>query len=185
MTHGDIFILADDPDAARAAAEQLFQDVKKELSQVIPASAEVLHIGATAIPGCLTKGDVDIVVRVDPVDFAEADIRIAKQFARNDDSVCNVEFAAFEDKDRTPHLGIQLTAKGGAFDFFHRFADALRKNPEVVKQYNDLKRTHSNRPMATYRVAKDAFIANVLSTYTTLDPRTKLQLGLEPKSCRG
>lgn len=185
MAHRDIFTLVENPDAARASAEQLFRDVKKELSQVVPASAEILHVGATAIPGCLTKGDLDIVVRVDLVEFAEADFRIAEHFARNQESVRNVEFAAFEDKDRTPHLGIQLTAKGGAFDFFHCFSDALRKNPEIVQRYNDLKRTYRNHPMANYRAAKDAFIVDVLRTQTTLDPGCKPKLDLELKSFRG
>ena len=54
MAHGDTFTLAPDLEAARLAAQQLFDAVRKELTHVLPPSAQVLHVGATAIPGCLT-----------------------------------------------------------------------------------------------------------------------------------
>jgi len=34
--------------------------------------AEIIHIGSTAVHGCLTKGDIDILVRVKPTDFPDA-----------------------------------------------------------------------------------------------------------------
>src|SRR4030095_4363123 len=104
-----------------------------------PGSAEVLHTGATAVPGCLTKGDLDIVVRVDRVDFAASEALLADRFRRNTGSIRTDEFAAFEDPDRSPHLGVQLTVKGGALDDFHRFAETLRQDPLLVRRYNDLK----------------------------------------------
>lgn len=66
MAHDDTLKLAPDPEVARGAAETLFRMVASELAAVLPSSAEVLHIGATAVPGCLTKGDLDIAVRVRP-----------------------------------------------------------------------------------------------------------------------
>jgi GrpB-like predicted nucleotidyltransferase (UPF0157 family) len=171
MTHGDVFFLAADSDAARVAAERLFDDVKDLLTQVLTPSSDILHVGATAIPGCLTKGDLDIVVRVNPVDFAEAEIQIAKHFARNEGSIRTAEFAAFEAETLTPHLGLQLTSKGSAFDFFHRFAEALRTDPDLVRRYNDLKLAYQARPMADYRAAKDAFIAEALRLHTALHGR--------------
>lgn len=162
MANDDIFTLADDPEAARAAADRLFMEVKRTLTKLLPASAEVLHVGATAVPGCLTKGDLDIVVRVEPADFSDADHLIGNYVARNPGSARTAEFAAFEDESRTPHLGIQLTTKGGALDVFHRFAEALRADARLVRRYNELKLAFRHQPMAIYRAEKDAFVAEVL-----------------------
>lgn len=162
MAQPDLFILADDAGAARQAAASLFERVRTRLAVILPASAEVLHIGATAIPGCLTKGDLDIVVRVDPTDFVTAEAGLAAAFGRNAGSIRTDAFAAFEDADCRPPLGIQLTAKDGVLDVFHRFADALRADPELLARYNALKLAHHTRPMARYRAEKDAFVSEVL-----------------------
>ncbi|MEL6062513.1 MULTISPECIES: GrpB family protein [unclassified Methylobacterium] len=163
MTNEGLFRLADS-DAARAAAERLFRAVRDELRPQLPASAEIRHVGATAIPGCLTKGDLDVVVRVARADFADADERLARLFARNEGSTRTDAFSAFADATRAPHLGVQLTVQGGALDLFRLFADALRSDPALVERYNALKLAHQNKPMAPYRAAKDAFIASVLNT---------------------
>ncbi|WP_049766101.1 GrpB family protein [Rhodopseudomonas palustris] len=162
MADSDVFRLTSDDQQARRAAERLFGEVTRELGSMLPASAEVLHVGATAVPGCLTKGDLDIVVRVERGDFLAVESRFAKFFPRNAGSIRSDEFAAFADAARTPHLGIQLTTKGGAFDHFHRFIAALRADPELVRRYNALKLAHHNQPMDRYRAAKHAFIAEVL-----------------------
>ena len=131
---------------------------------MLPAAAEIRHIGATAVPGCLTKGDLDIVIRVAAEDFRQTEAVLASRFARNSGSVRTDTFSAFEDKSRAPDLGVQLTVIGGPFDVFHRFVEALLLSPRLVEDYNALKRAHDNGDMAVYRAAKDAFIARVLST---------------------
>ncbi len=163
MAHDETLKLAPDSDAARDAAETLFRMVASELAAVLPPSAEVLHIGATAVPGCLTKGDLDIVIRVDRVDFPAAQALLIGRLSRNGGSVRTDEFAAFEDADRSPHLGVQLTIKGGALDIFHHFVEALRADPALVRRYNDIKQRFRDRPMVDYRAAKDAFIGEVLA----------------------
>lgn len=114
------------------------------------------------MPGCLTKGDLDIVVRVQREDFQAAEAALAARYARNSGSVRTNEFAAFEDETCTPHLGIQLTVKGGGVDVFHQFAAALRADPALVKRYNELKLAHDGQPMDRYRAAKDAFVTDAL-----------------------
>jgi GrpB-like predicted nucleotidyltransferase (UPF0157 family) len=137
---------------------------RKELATLLPPSAEILHIGATAIPGSLTKGDLDIVVRVARSDFVNAERVLASRFARNSGSVRTEEFAAYEDDERSPHLGIQLTIMGGTIDVFHHFVEALRGNSDLVRHYNEIKLSCSGQPMADYRAAKDIFIGRVLAS---------------------
>jgi GrpB-like predicted nucleotidyltransferase (UPF0157 family) len=158
----EVFELAPDVAAARAAAESLFASICAELAAMLPASADIRHVGATAIPGCLTKVDLDIVVRIDPQDFALADHALEARFKRNLGSVRTASFAAFEDTGASPHLGVQLVAVGSEYDDFHRFAEALRADPVLVGAYNRLKQAWHGKPMDEYRAAKDAFIARAL-----------------------
>jgi GrpB-like predicted nucleotidyltransferase (UPF0157 family) len=154
-----------DPERAREEAERLFEAVSKSLDAILPPTADIRHIGATALHGCLTKGDLDIVVRVPAVDFQAADAALASRYARNDGSIRTTTFSAFEDSSSRPHLGIQLAVIDGPSDFFHQFVEALRQSPPLVEEYNTLKRAYDGSAMATYRVAKDAFVERVLAEF--------------------
>jgi GrpB-like predicted nucleotidyltransferase (UPF0157 family) len=161
------FLLHPEPARARAAADDLFERMVAILRPVLPPATDILHVGSTAIPGCLTKGDLDIVVRVRPADFAAADAVLAARLTRNTGSARTDSFAAFEDATTEPHLGVQLAVVGGPFDDFHRFAAALLHDSALVERYNALKTQFHGRPMAEYRAAKDAFIVAVLEARPT------------------
>ena len=161
-----------DTEGARVAAERVFARVSQTLAALLPSSADIRHIGATAVPGCLTKGDLDIVVRVSAKDFLAADAVLASRFARNSGSIRTETFSAFEDPSSQPHLGIQLAVIDGPFDDFHRFTEMLRKSPRLVEEYNALKRAHDGKVMAEYRVAKAAFVERVLADFVHGKPPT-------------
>jgi GrpB-like predicted nucleotidyltransferase (UPF0157 family) len=158
------FVLVD-ANRAREEAQRLFEAVSTFLIGALPLTAEVRHIGATAVPGCLTKGDLDIVVRVALDQFAEIDAVLASHFERNKGSIRSETFSAFEDASSKPHLGIQLVAINGPFDFFHLFVEALERSARLVEEYNALKRRHDGANMALYRKAKDAFVEAVLADF--------------------
>jgi GrpB-like predicted nucleotidyltransferase (UPF0157 family) len=151
-----------DPERARDRAERLFGQIRTSLQSVLPR-ADIRHVGATAIRGCLTKGDLDIVIRIPAEDFPHGEATLSKRFTRNIGSTRTTNFAAFEDASTDPPLGIQLTTINGPFDFFHEFVDALSASPPLVREYNALKSAHEGREMAVYRVAKDAFVERVLA----------------------
>jgi GrpB-like predicted nucleotidyltransferase (UPF0157 family) len=168
MTKSDLppepdFALCPDEAQARVHAEGLFERIAVELRVLLPASADIRHVGATAVPGCLTKGDLDIVARIAAEDFPAADAALAARFARNIGSKRTDSFSSFEDATTMPHLGIQLTIAGGEDDTFHLFIDALRADPQLVAQYNALKRRFDGKPMDVYREAKGAFVRDVVS----------------------
>ena len=156
-----LFRLAD-MEAAREAADRLFEETVRSLRPVLPETAEIHHVGATAIPGCLTKGDLDMVVRVAASDFRTADRALGARYVRNTGSVRTETFSAFEQRESVPPLGIQLTAKGGEQDFFHLFIARLLADPALVARYNALKRRFEGKPMDVYRAAKSDFICQVL-----------------------
>ncbi|MBJ7534414.1 GrpB family protein [Rhodomicrobium vannielii ATCC 17100] len=164
MNNEPTFTLVD-AERAREEAQRLFEAVSTSLKAVLPPTADIRHIGATAVPGCLTKGDLDIVVRVASEDFDNADRVLAHRFARNEGSVCTKTFSAFEDSSSLPPLGLQLAAFDSPFDDFHQFVEALLRSPALVQEYNELKRAHDGGDMAVYRSAKDAFIEKVLADF--------------------
>lgn len=161
MTDEQIFTLVD-TEHASAAAYRLFDSMLPLLTSHLPPSVDIRHIGATAVPGCMTKGDLDILVRIPSEDFLAADDALSKLFARNTGSTRTRDFSAFEDPARIPSLGIQLTAIGGEFDSFHHFVEALLASPQLVAAYNALKRDWDGAAMDDYRKAKDEFIAHAL-----------------------
>lgn len=152
-----------DPGPASAAAWRLFASVQAELAACLPAEATIEHVGATAVPGCLGKGDLDIAVRVPPDRFAACRAVLGRRYPDNPGSVRTADFAAFQDEATEPPLGIQLVALGSELDVFVRFRDRLRTDRALAGHYNALKQAHAGRPMAAYRAAKDAFIAAALA----------------------
>ena len=159
----EIFRLARDTNQAVALANACFDELLPHLMSILPSGTEIRHVGATAVPGCLTKGDLDIAVRVERLAFPAADAILTQQFARNTGSVRTSDFAAFEDAGSHPPLGIQLVVTGSAYDDFHRFADSLRADATLVDAYNVLKRRFNGQPMQDYRDAKGAFVERVLA----------------------
>jgi len=144
----------------RAAA--LFDAELPRIKTLIPA-ALVEHVGATSVPGMLTKGDLDIVVRVSAEQFANAEAALATSYPRNAANWHSDSFASFSVDDSTPPLGVQLCAIDGPEDTFVRLRDLLRSRPSLVERLNTLKRTWHGRPMDEYRVAKGRFIDDVLA----------------------
>jgi len=152
------FQLVGDPAAAASKAQQLFAEVRARLLGILPPGAIIEHIGATAVPGCETKGDLDIVVRVNANAFESSRAELSKLYQTNVGSVETDSFAAFEDLNAALPLGSQLVVKGSEFDNFSAFRDRLIARPDLVQNYNELKRQFHGRPHDEYRLAKSEFI---------------------------
>jgi GrpB-like predicted nucleotidyltransferase (UPF0157 family) len=144
-------------DSVRQRAEAAYERHRTALTSLLP-QAEIEHIGSTAIPGAITKGDLDILVRVSANDFAAAEELLAKHFARNEGSFRSDSFASFCDDAANPPLGIQLVVRGSDLDDFTQFRDALRAEPHLLAEFNALKRECEGMEMDAYRERKAAFI---------------------------
>jgi GrpB-like predicted nucleotidyltransferase (UPF0157 family) len=140
--------------AVRARVAVLFERERRRIAAALP-DAQIEHVGATAIPGALTKGDLDLNVRVAGARFAAAEAALAGLYARNTASDHSATFAAFTDD--ALDLGVQLTAIGSAEDFFLRQRDRLLADPRLCAAYDDLKRRFAGQRMVDYRAAKEAF----------------------------
>lgn len=144
-----------------AEAERLFGEQREILARLI-SGADIQHIGGTAVPGLLTKGDLDINVRVSQNDFL-ADVEILrKNYVINQPENWTNAFASFKDDTSFAlPLGIQVTVIGSPDDHFVKHRDALRNNPALVEEFNKLKRTFDGKSMASYREAKDKFLKSI------------------------
>ena len=140
-----------------AMAEYLFSVVTARLRAILP-HAEILHVGSTAIPGTLTKGDLDIEVRVSSDEFHEADRLLDELFDRNTGSFRSDEFSAFHDSTSNPELGVQLVVVGSVPDNFLAWRHLLECDAELRREYDNLKKRFEGQSMESYRAAKAQFI---------------------------
>lgn len=144
-------------------AQAAFEAVVRELALLLP-DAHVLHIGASAVPGAISKGDVDICVAVNLASHAVAAARLqAAGYTVKSDTLRAPELCMLVSPRRDIDLALQLVASGSAFaaDFVD-FRDALRADASLVERYNALKRQHAMEGPEHYRAAKSRFIESVL-----------------------
>lgn len=144
-------------------AEQLFAEQSARLTALLP-QADIQHVGSTAIPNSLTKGDLDIQIRVAASDFEHAVEVLSRRYELNDGSVSTDSFRAFKDDTTDPPLGVQLTVIDAEFDFFWKFRDVLRNNELYKQKYDTLKSAYNGKDMDDYRNAKNGFFEWLMET---------------------
>ncbi len=152
------------------ASDQLapvIASVLAELHAVISAilpDVRVHHIGATAIPGALTKGDLDVLLRVRRDQFAAAIDLLRLRFPVKQPENWNSDFASFgSNTGFAIPVGIQLVVADSEADFFLFIRDYLLTHPEALTEYNRLKRSHADCSAEEYRRAKSAFFESLLA----------------------
>jgi GrpB-like predicted nucleotidyltransferase (UPF0157 family) len=141
----------------------IFEQESQRIARLIP-EAEIEHIGATAVPGSLTKGDVDILVRVGEQHFDAARKALMAHYTINQPENWTESFASFKD-DRLGALplGVQLVVTGSADDIFAQCRDTLIAQPQQLARLNALKSKFDGRAMEEYRAAKAQFFEQLLS----------------------
>lgn len=123
-------------------------------------NADVHHVGSTGIGTGLTKGDLDICVRVAAGEFERATQRLATRYRRNTGSTWTLTFAAFEDD--AEWVGVQLCVVDGPEDNFVLIRDRLRESPDLLRAYDEIKQRFQGGSMDRYRAEKSAFIERLL-----------------------
>lgn len=138
-------------------ANKVFEDQKRRI-QALLLNADIQHIGSTAIPGSITKGDLDINVRVSKNDFDKA-IEVLKQlYDVNQPENWNDTFASFKDENNLGiDFGLQLSIKDSKYDDFTKLRDVLINDPNLVQEYNQMKQKYEGKGMDEYRKEKANF----------------------------
>ncbi len=151
-------------DAAAPPAERRFAAERAKILAAWPG-ALVEHVGGTAVPGCLTKGDLDIQVRVPEAHFGAAVAALENLYAPDTGNPRSSSIASFAEPEGRPPLGVQVTVIEGPEDHFHALRDLLVARPDLVAALNDLKRGFEGRSMDEYRDAKAAWIVRISSEH--------------------
>jgi GrpB-like predicted nucleotidyltransferase (UPF0157 family) len=138
--------------------------ISTQLAALVP-SGEFHHIGATAIPGSITKGDVDVLRRVEALDFLPAVQSLRSHFAINQPENWTSEFASFADERSFPFpLGVQLVVKASEWDFFIFLVEYFISNPEYLAEYNRIKIESAPLGVVEYRNAKESYLTPIIAS---------------------
>ncbi|WP_413581786.1 GrpB family protein [Bdellovibrio sp. HCB288] len=142
--------------------EAIFSDLKDKIKMALP-NADVEHIGSSAIKGAISKGDLDVLVRVLPPNFEIAISKIKELgFAEKSGTLRTEQLCMLVTDVYNWDVAVQLIAKNSEFEDFVSFRDRLNDDPGLVLAYNQLKLSSRELSPENYRQKKSAFIEMVL-----------------------
>jgi len=150
-----------EPEQYQQKCAELFNSYKKDISILLP-SAKIEHIGSSAIPNAISKGDLDIYIEVksEHFEFAIAHLKtlnfIEKQNTLRTHELCMLESLNNDD------VAFQIVVTDSVFTFFLTFRNKLMDSPALVNEYNQLKLECSHLDHDQYRAIKSDFISRVL-----------------------
>jgi GrpB-like predicted nucleotidyltransferase (UPF0157 family) len=140
----------------------LFEEHRNKILHLVP-TAEVEHIGATSVPGLLTKGDLDLQVSMSPERFNRAIVLLQTEYSDHQLENWTESFASFKyEKNSDIPVGVQLVIQGSESDFFVKSRELLLAQPEKVEELNRLKQCHEDGDMDTYIKHKGEFFTTLL-----------------------
>jgi GrpB-like predicted nucleotidyltransferase (UPF0157 family) len=145
----------------RTRAEALYVQVREHVLRLVP-NAVVEHVGSTSLPDGLTKGDLDVQVRVRSEVFDAACRALATVYQLNPGGFTDGG-RSFKQDSSEPPLGVHVTIIGGPSDIQCTHRDLLRRRPDLRAEYDALKRRFDGGDMDAYREAKNAFFAQLAS----------------------
>ena len=117
------------------------------------------------MPGALTKGDVDLTVRVERGELEPTQAELGRLYAIHQPENWTPTYASFIDPGAIdPPVGVQLVVRGSPDDLlFVTLRDLLRSDPDLLAAYNAFKREHEGTSYAVYTEAKERFWEPVLT----------------------
>lgn len=163
LARGAVKLVPHDP-----AWHELFTAEASVLSQKLGVDVNtVYHVGSTAVPGIAAKPILDIAMSVDSIEIAGIwAVPLATvgywDKGKEQDMPGRRFFAKGPEDNRTVYLHV-VTPK--EFDRLIRFRNTLRANPDLAKQYSQLKQklaAENSTSRTAYTTAKSDFIQSVL-----------------------
>lgn len=151
-----------EPEQYQQRCAQLFNSYQKDISALLPF-AKIEHIGSSAIPNAISKGDLDIYIEVmsEQFEFAIEQLKtlnfIEKQNTLRTHELCMLESLNNDD------VAFQIVVTDSVFTFFLAFKNKLINSPTLVNEYNQLKLQCSHLDPDQYRTIKSDFINRVLN----------------------
>lgn len=150
--------------------KKMFENEKKELVKLFVKEDVIIeHVGSTSVEGLLAKPIVDIAIGVGDFKSVEKYINLLQEIytIKNNDE--NGEILLIKENNlETFYLIHILDRNSDRFKNMLKFRDILRNNPDVLKEYQELKKHLSvmypnDRKM--YTKSKNDFIQEVLKNH--------------------
>ncbi|MBW3664969.1 MAG: GrpB family protein [Actinobacteria bacterium] len=141
-------------DLARRETDRLRSLVQHELGM---STVETVAFGATSYPDGVTKGDIDVLLRVPPERFGELVERLAEMMAVAQPDNWDTTFASFTDTSSSTPVGVQVTAVGSSHDRDFERQRRLLSDPRFRASYDRVKLRSAHLGADGYWQAKNAF----------------------------
>jgi len=147
-------------------AQKVVTDFEKLLRALLPR-CRIEHVGATAMPDGVTKGDVDINIRVLSDDFGLVvdALRHRGGFQEAQPRNWSETFASFSDVSRALPVGLHVTVARSPDDFLVPLRDLMLRDESLRRQYDRVKREAASLGPDGYWAAKNAFLTDVLARH--------------------
>jgi GrpB-like predicted nucleotidyltransferase (UPF0157 family) len=143
-----------------AAVDEVVVKLEKSLRALLP-TCQIEHIGATSMPDGLTKGDVDINIRVSQDDFPRTVETLRNHFPVAQAHNWTESFASFSDTSLALPVGLQVTVLGSPDDFLVPLRDLMRRDAELRHRYDRVKRDAASLGADGYWAAKNALLTEI------------------------
>ena len=141
-------------DQARATLEEVTAALR-----ALGVTGELVLVGGTSVPGALTRGDIDLHLRVDPDAFSASVARLREVYPVASEEAWAGTLAVFEVAAQPP-TGLAVTPKHSEHDErFTRTWRAIRNSPVLLAQYNALKTATAGTP--AYEQRKSDFFTSL------------------------
>jgi GrpB-like predicted nucleotidyltransferase (UPF0157 family) len=125
-------------------------------------AGELLLTGGASVPGALTKGDIDLHLRVPPDRFEHVVERLRAVYRPGSTSAWAETLAVFDVPGLRP-TGLAVTPVDSEHDVrFRRSWELIRGHPELLDEYNQLKRASFGD--ASYEDRKSAFFTRLVES---------------------
>jgi hypothetical protein len=138
-------------------------DAERAVLRAAGVPGELVWTGGTSVPGALTRGDVDLHLRVAPEQFTTAVALVRRDHAVVHPEIWGATLATFAVDAPLP-AGLAITPLGSEHDVrFTRAWQLLRDDPRLLAAHNALKVEADGMDAERYEDLKSDFFTRLLA----------------------
>jgi GrpB-like predicted nucleotidyltransferase (UPF0157 family) len=139
-----------------------YEDAELLLTAILP-DARIAHMGASAVPGAYSRGNIDVCVAVSSDSFDEAfGVLVEAGFVMRPHGSTTGRLRVLDAPDSALPLALRLIESASRHESLIGFRDALRGNAELLARYNAVRIAAAPAGTAAYATAKTQFIESVV-----------------------
>jgi len=150
--------------------KELYKIEKRKLKKIIPKTAQIEHIGSSAIEGLSGRGIIDIVISVQKKEFRKTQKNLEKngwwfrpKFKPQEDRKFLEKRYKYKKRVRIVHL--HLTYHNSvAWKRFIALRDYLKNNSDICRKYEKIKKKAVEQAKGEgkeYRIYKNKFMKEI------------------------